>query len=102
VLLFDGVALDEGDDHVGGEGCFGEVETVGHVADGDDDCFVRFLGLGGGGHGARVGCFDQELPGGVYVGLVAVVGAFVDGDADVEVAGWIGVCVVKLEFICQL
>jgi hypothetical protein len=48
VLLLDGVALDEGDDHVRGEGCFREVETIGHVADGDDDCFVGFLGLGGG------------------------------------------------------
>lgn len=43
-----------------------------------------------------MGCFDEELPGGVDVGLVAVVGAFVDGDADVEIAGWVGVRVVKL------
>jgi hypothetical protein len=46
-----------------------------------------------------VGCFDEELPGSVYVGLVAMVGAFVDGDADVEIARWVGVSVVKLEFI---
>jgi hypothetical protein len=46
-----------------------------------------------------VGCFDEELPGGVYVGLVAVVGAFVDGDADVEIAGWVSVGVVKLALV---
>ena len=39
-LLVDSIDFEEGDDHVWRERCFGALESLCHVADLGDDCFV--------------------------------------------------------------
>jgi hypothetical protein len=43
-----------------------------------------------------VGCFDEGLPCALDVLRVAVVGRLIDEDADVVVAGLVGIAVVEL------
>jgi hypothetical protein len=96
VLEFNGVLLDHGDEEGGREGGFGEGEAVGHVAHHVDDCFVRLLGAVV-AEGFLVGGVDEGLPGSADVCFVAVGGGFIDGEADVEVGGLVGVFIVELK-----
>lgn len=91
-LVLEGVFFEHGHEVGDRERAFREAQARAETADFLGHGFVG-LGLAAlGGFPVRV--LEEVLPGGFDVGCVAVVGGLVDEDAEVEVAGLVGVVVV--------
>lgn len=100
-MLVDTVDFKEWDDHIWREGCFGALESLCHVADLGDDCFVRGL-FGTWFGGDLVDLVKKRLPSCSDISIVAVVGDLVDLEADVVVVSGIGISIVQLLLVSKL
>lgn len=91
-LELEGVALEEGKKVRDGEGEFGERKTGAKVADGVGDDFEGLWAVGAFERFSVLG-FDELAPGIPDVDGVAVVGRFVDEDAEIVVACLVGILI---------
>lgn len=84
-LVLCGVFLKHGNQKSRWKCHFRVIELLGHLADEGDDCFVwclRWMRLF---QDFSVCLVKELLPGGVDVGLIAVVGSFINDKAEVKV-----------------